>query len=200
MVQGLAGRYSTHTTGHPSVEASGGDKDSNQTTETSQMCSVGRVHRITCQLTAHTRNKLEPHTSLLSRQHQTTMANINTRHDDLLILGRTKEELKCKLPGVLYSEPSQIIGVMTSFKSANSPNRGLQELRNNSLNLHHSYDAMVQVDQRTKKDLERWINQSHHWNFKPILPRQPSPILESDASNQGWGATRWNPRDSTRGV
>lgn len=99
---------------------------------------------------------------------------------------------------------AKIIGIMTSVKPAILPAplhyRGLQELKNDSLNLHHSYDSMVPLSSKAKTDLEWWMEKSFVWNSKPILPAQPSLTLESDASNHGWGATQVEPRVSTGGV
>ena len=65
------------------------------------MCSADWVHRTTRQQTAHTRNKSEPHTFLLSRKYQTThtpMANINTRHLDSPSNHRIFNPLRVRTP------------------------------------------------------------------------------------------------------
>jgi len=99
---------------------------------------------------------------------------------------------------------AQIIGTMTSLKQAILPAplnyRGLQELRNEGLSLHHSYDSQIYLTPRARTDLIWWIEQAGQWKSRPIRTSKPVMTLESDASNLGWGAVRSVPQDSTGGV
>jgi len=87
---------------------------------------------------------------------------------------------------------AQIIGTMTSLKQAILPAplnyRGLQELRNEGLSLHHSYDSQIYLTPRARTNLIWWIEQAGQWKSRPIRTSKPVMTLESDASNLGWGA------------
>ena len=93
---------------------------------------------------------------------------------------------------------------MTSLKQAILPAplnyRGLQELRNEGLSLHHSYDSQIYLTPKARTDLIWWIEQAGQWKSRPIRTNKPVMTLESDASNLGWGAVRSVPQDSTGGV
>ena len=131
----------------------------------------------------------------------------------LMTLAVTKEKLKsltsqCK--NLLESQYTtvrhlaQVIGTMTSLNQAVLPAplhyRGLQELRNKSLALHHSYDSQILLSQRAMMDLKWWIDHGSQWRSRHILTSQPALTIESDASDMGWGAACLSPEDATGGV
>ena len=135
---------------------------------------------------------------------------INSR---TMILAVTSEKLKslitqCK--DLVQSQETsirhlaQIIGTMNSLTQAILPTplnyRGLQELKNEALAHHLSYDAQILLNQRAKMDLRWWIEHAKQWNSRQILPQKPALTLETDASNTGWGAVCVSPRDSTGGA
>ena len=135
---------------------------------------------------------------------------INSRSMPLAV---TKEKLKsltsqCK--NLLQSQRTtvrhlaQVIGTMTSLNQAVLPAplhyRGLQELRNESLDLHHSYDSQILLSQRAMTDLKWWIDHGSQWRAGQILISQPALTIESDASDLGWGATCLSSKDVTGGV
>ena len=135
---------------------------------------------------------------------------INSRSMTLAV---TKEKLKsltsqCK--NLLQSQRTtvhhlaQVIGTMTSLNQAVLPAplhyRGLQELRNESLDLHHSYDFQILLSQRVMTDLKWWIDHGSQWRAGQILISQPALTIESDASDLGWGATCLSSKDVTGGV
>ena len=64
--------------------------------------------------------------------------------------------------------------------------RGLQELRNKSLALHHSYNSQILLSQRVMTDLKWWIDHGSQWRLWQILTSQPALTIESDASDLGW--------------
>ena len=135
---------------------------------------------------------------------------INSRSMTLAV---TKEKLKsltsqCK--NLLQSQRTtvrhlaQVIGTMTSLNQAVLPAplhyRGLQELRNKSLDLHHSYDSQILLSQRAMTDLKWWIDHGSQWRAGQIVISQPALTIESDASDLGWGATCLSSKDVTGGV
>ena len=64
--------------------------------------------------------------------------------------------------------------------------QGIREL------LHHpSYESKVLLGRQSQMDLEWWVNHLKDHNGSPIHLPPPEVIIESDASNTGWGA-HWN--------
>ena len=97
---------------------------------------------------------------------------------------------------------SHVIGLMTSVTLAVLPAslhcRFLLFQENKTLANHHSYKSSIQLNQESMEDLLWWCSHLKKWNDCPIHPPTPQMILETDASNTGWGAyypalnqTRW---------
>ena len=97
---------------------------------------------------------------------------------------------------------AQVISTMTSLNqpvlSAPLHYRGLQELRNESLALHHSYDSYILRSQRAMTDLKWWIDRGSQWRLRQNLTSQPALTIEWDASDLSWGAACLSPEDAVR--
>ena len=78
--------------------------------------------------------------------------------------------------------------------------QGPTRAQKRSSGLHHSYDTRIPLSQRAKMDLRWWINHVSQWRSRQILTSQLAMIIESDASDLGWGAVCLSPKDSTGGV
>ena len=87
---------------------------------------------------------------------------------------------------------ARIIGVLTSTHLAVLPAplhyRGLQAQRIQGLLLHHSYESKVTLEEQSMTDMKWCINNLETTNGRPIHMGLPRMVIESDASNTGWGA------------
>ena len=135
---------------------------------------------------------------------------INSRSMTLAVTKEKLKSLTSQFKNLLQSQRTklhhlaQVTGTMTSLNQAVLPAplhcRGLQELRNGSLDLHHSYDSQILLSQRAMTDLNWWIDHGNQWRAGQILTSQPALTIESDASDLGWGVTCLSPKDVTEGV
>ena len=64
----------------------------------------------------------------------------------------------------------------------------LQQLKIQSLKRSRSFDTLVTLDQRAVEELLWWKDQLRNWNGRDIVPPPPDMVIETDASNIGWGA------------
>ena len=91
-----------------------------------------------------------------------------------------------------------LVGVLTATRLAVIPAplhyRGLQALKVSGLVSNLSYETQVTLDARSCQDLRWWANEMEHHNGRPIHMTPPSVVIESDASNSGWGACYNNQR------
>ena len=60
--------------------------------------------------------------------------------------------------------------------------------------IQRKYSTVLSLTASAQEDLEWWINQAAKSCIAPIPPRIPALVIESDASNMGWGAVCQNKR------
>ena len=112
-------------------------------------------------------------------------------------------EKKCKQAlesnQVTFRELVHMVGVLVATQLAVLPAplhyRALQAQKNEGI-LLHSYDVKVTLNPQSQEDLQWRMNLSMV-NGRPIHQAPPEVVIESDASNMGWGACCRNVR--TRG-
>ena len=93
-------------------------------------------------------------------------------------------------------QPSHSPSTAVLQTPANGPGKSLE----NRITLTLSVDSW--------EELSWWDNQMIKWNGKTILTTEPDLIIESDASNQGWGAScqgtntggPWSIQEKTRHI
>ncbi|VDH93156.1 Hypothetical predicted protein [Mytilus galloprovincialis] len=87
---------------------------------------------------------------------------------------------------------SELIGNLTASIQAIFPAplhyRHLQVEKNQRLNQTLSYNSELVLSQKAQNELNWWIHQLIHWNGRSLISIQPSVIIQTDASNVGWGA------------
>ena len=66
--------------------------------------------------------------------------------------------------------------------------RALQALKIDTLHRHHSYESVVTLNHQSTLDLRWWIDHLTRQNGRSIMQSPPMMVIESDASNSGWGA------------
>ena len=64
--------------------------------------------------------------------------------------------------------------------------------------IQRKYSTVLSLTAGAQEDLEWWSNQAAKSCITPIPPRIPALVIESDASNMGWGAACQNER--TKGL
>ena len=64
--------------------------------------------------------------------------------------------------------------------------------KNQVLKQGQNYNAQVVLSQTSKEDLQWWINHLREFNGRKIAIDQNPLIIQTDASNQGWGAVCQN--------
>ena len=93
---------------------------------------------------------------------------------------------------VTVRELAHIVGVLASTRLAVLPAplhyRALQRQKNEGLHHHLSYESMVTLSSQSREDLQWWINHLSRNNGRPIHHLPPNMVIESDASDTGWGA------------
>ena len=98
-----------------------------------------------------------------------------------------------RLKQVTVTDLARIIGTLTATHLAVLPAplnyRGLQLQKEESLYHPLSYESVVTLSVASRKDLEWWVANLDRVNGRPIHPPQPTIVIESDASNTGWGAS-----------
>ena len=66
--------------------------------------------------------------------------------------------------------------------------RRADNLKNKALKDHNgNYQAKITLPDSVKSDLTWWINNIAHQQ-KHVAPKPPTLVIETDASNTGWGA------------
>ena len=94
---------------------------------------------------------------------------------------------------------ASIIGSMVATKRAIAPAplhyRGLQRVLNDC---KEDWDSQVHLEENAVLDLKWWINPNFRHTKSSIVIQEPSVILYTDASEQGWGAHCGE--NQTRGV
>ena len=87
---------------------------------------------------------------------------------------------------------SRLIGMMSATTLAVLPAplhyRELQEMKIHALKTSQSFDTIVHLNEKSRKELQWWVATLKKWNGRPILPLKPDLIIETDASLLGWGA------------
>ena len=66
--------------------------------------------------------------------------------------------------------------------------RGLQRLKNQTLQVSQSFETTVTVNQEAALDLDWWSIRTNLLTGKKIQSREPDMTIETDASMLGWGA------------
>ena len=108
-----------------------------------------------------------------------------------------RQKCKCALqePMLTIRELAHLIGILAATRLAVTPAplhyRNLQALKIRKLLHHPSYESKVLLGRQSQMDLEWWVNHLKDHNGSPIHLPPPEMIIESDASNTGWGA-HWN--------
>ena len=108
-----------------------------------------------------------------------------------------RQKCRCALqdPRLTMRELAHLIGTLVATRLAVTPAplhyRSLQALKIRELFHHPSYESKVFLERQSQMDLEWWVNHLEDHNGSPIHLPPPEMIIESDASNTGWGA-HWN--------
>ena len=93
---------------------------------------------------------------------------------------------------VTVRELAHVVGMLAATRlavlSAPLHYRALQAQKINGLGLHLSYESMVTLNAHCKRDLQWWICHLSQVNGCQIQHPSPAVVIESDASNTGWGA------------
>ena len=94
---------------------------------------------------------------------------------------------------MLVKDLAQMIGMLVATKPAVHTGAlhycTLQDLKIQALRRHPSYQKSAQLTQEAKPDLQWWISSLPLHCLNPIVKPETTLIIESDASNSGWGAT-----------
>jgi hypothetical protein len=67
--------------------------------------------------------------------------------------------------------------------------QSLLKAKNLALKQNQSYETLLSLDQAAIQELIWWRDHLSAWNGKSLLKKPDSLIIETDASNLGWGAT-----------
>ena len=108
-----------------------------------------------------------------------------------------RQKCRCALqdPRLTIRELAHLIGTLVATRLAVTPAPlhycSLQALKIRELLHHPSYESKVLLERQSQMDLEWWVNHLKDHNGSPIHLSPPEMIIESDASNTGWGA-HWN--------
>lgn len=108
-----------------------------------------------------------------------------------------RQKCRCALqdPRLTIRELAHLIGTLVATRLVVTPAplhyRSLQALKIRELFHHPSYESKVLLERQSQMDLEWWVNHLKDHNGRPIHFPPPEMIIESDASNTGWGA-HWN--------
>ena len=100
------------------------------------------------------------------------------------------------------SQLSHIIGKLTSCKTAvlQAPlhYQGIQHLKNSNMFPQVVKNLNIPLDPHALEDLRWWVDNLYLANGRPIRDSLPHLMIQSDASNSGWGAV--SNRVDTRGT
>ena len=87
---------------------------------------------------------------------------------------------------------ARLIGKLTASIQAIFPAplhfRRLQSLKNTALQSGGNYNTKVSLNPACQEELQWWIAHLNAWNGRAILTPPPDLVIETDASQQGWGA------------
>ena len=87
---------------------------------------------------------------------------------------------------------ARLIGKLTASIQAIFPAplhyRQLQSLKNTALQSGGNYNTKVSLNPACQEELQWWIAHLNAWNGRAILTPPPDLVIETDASQQGWGA------------
>ena len=87
---------------------------------------------------------------------------------------------------------ARLIGKLTASIQAIFPAplhyRQLQSLKNTALQSGGNYNMKVSLNPACQEELQWWIAHLNAWNGQAILTPPPDLVIETDASQQGWGA------------
>jgi hypothetical protein len=96
-------------------------------------------------------------------------------------------------PPPIVRDLSRVLGKLTSSIQAVFPAplhyRHLQAAKHKALALCKTYQAPVILSPQAREELRWWLAHMEAWNGRAVIEPQPDLVIETDASNQGWGAT-----------
>ena len=76
--------------------------------------------------------------------------------------------------------------------------RNMELLKINSLKVSQNYNRKVVLNQESKDEMKWWVDEGLN-SHKPISMGNPVYVIQSDASNKGWGALMLNTDNKTQG-
>ena len=93
---------------------------------------------------------------------------------------------------ITVQEVASLVGLLNSTAEAVLPAslylRELQMHQIKSLISNRNYHQNIILTPVCKAEIRWWIHHLHHFNGKQIITPSPDLVIESDASNLGWGA------------
>ncbi|XP_070549703.1 uncharacterized protein [Ptychodera flava] len=112
---------------------------------------------------------------------------------------------------VSLRQVAQVLGLIENARGAMriaaAHYRALQQQLNHSL-VHHSWDHKISLNQEAQTDLLWWIHQAPVFNGRPLQVQPSDMIIQSDASQEGWGGVcvnhtvqgRWTQEEKKRHI
>jgi hypothetical protein len=94
---------------------------------------------------------------------------------------------------------SQVAGLCNSVMKAISPTRMLTRSLHNCLNQTPDWEASISLTKPALEDLDWFLTALTDWDGRALLPKPHSIIVETDASNFGFGAQILNTEHSLAG-
>ncbi|CAB3983318.1 Hypothetical predicted protein [Paramuricea clavata] len=95
-------------------------------------------------------------------------------------------------PVVTVRELAKVLGHLTSTIQDVFPAplhfRHLQECKNKALGLSHTYEHPFKLTIQAKEELVWWRDNLDAWIGKALVTGRPDLVIETDASQMGWGA------------
>ena len=92
---------------------------------------------------------------------------------------------------VTIQEVASLLGLLNSSREAIVPTtlyvRQMQMHQIKQLMINKTYQAQIELSPVCREEIHWWINHVHHFNGKQILTPSPDLVIETDASNLGWG-------------
>ncbi len=88
---------------------------------------------------------------------------------------------------------ASLLGRLAQLAPAVAPTRlklraALQDKHRALLASSHNWDAVTTLSAETLQELQWWLNEIFDWNGRAIIPQPHEVVLETDASESGWGA------------
>jgi len=94
-------------------------------------------------------------------------------------------------PQVTMRQLAKLLGHLTSTIQAVFPGplhfRHLQNEKNRALVHSQTYDSSTPLPPQAKEELVWWRDNLGAWNGKSLVSGFPDLVIETDASQQGWG-------------